>query len=80
MKVRSTANMDEDKGRKPFKRPPSILTKTKPEKMNKSPDRKETTTGILRVDCGKPRRSSGGSVDFRGVPDRLTAQVKRDKK
>jgi hypothetical protein len=36
----------------------------------KSPDRRESTTGILRLDISKPRRSSGSSVEFRNPPDR----------
>lgn len=28
-------------------------------------------SGILRLDIGKPRRSSGGSVEFRNQPELL---------
>lgn len=30
-----------------------------------------TPSGILRLDIGKPRRSSGGSVEFRNQPELL---------
>ena len=36
----------------------------------RSPDRRESTTGILRLDFSKPRRSSGSSVEFRSPPGR----------
>jgi len=36
----------------------------------RSPDRRESTTGILRHDFSKPRRSSGSSVEFRSPPGR----------
>jgi len=37
----------------------------------RSPDRRESTTGILRLDCSKPRRSSGSSVEFRSPRGRI---------
>lgn len=37
----------------------------------KHSDKKKQKPGILRLDINKPRRSSGGSVEFRNKPELL---------
>lgn len=38
---------------------------------NENVQRKKPILGILRLDTNKPRRSSGGSVEFRAHPQQL---------
>lgn len=43
-------------------------------KIATADDAKKNKPGILRLDINKPRRSSGGSVEFRSQPELLGEQ------